>query len=112
MNYIVIGFIIYLLLINAITTIRLVESDLFESTQKVFQTILIWFLPFFGAALIANFLNEEPLVLSKRASKYALILKFLLWPFMIKIKSNLDEYAGNSTEGYQVDYANFSGNES
>jgi len=36
---------IYLLILNAIATIRLSKSELNEKTQKVFQTILIWVIP-------------------------------------------------------------------
>ncbi len=100
---------VYLFLFNSITTYRLLTSDMYEPTQKIFQSIVVWLLPFLGTAIIAHFLNDEPIILSKKVSKFILILKFLFSPFMIKIKSNLDNSIGNSSAGYSADFASTSG---
>jgi hypothetical protein len=78
------------------------RTDMYEPVQKVLQSLVIWLLPLLGAVSIAHFLNDRPVVLSEKASKYVLILKFLFMPFVIKIKSNLDDSIGNSTEGYEA----------
>ncbi|WP_345971127.1 hypothetical protein WCX72_04700 [Sulfurimonas sp. HSL1-6] len=104
MNYIVISLIAYLLLFNTVSTFRLAKTEMYDSSQKVFQSLVIWLLPLIGAAIISHFLNDEPLVLSEKASKYVLLIKLLLLPLMIKVKSNLDDEIGNSNEGYQADF--------
>ena len=82
---------------------------MYEPTQKIFQSVVVWLFPFLGAAVIAHFLNDEPTILSKKASKYILILKFLFLPFMIKIKSNIDNNIENSSAGYSADFTSTSG---
>lgn len=105
LNYILISLLAYLLLFNTVTTFRLVRSDMYNPTQKVFQSLAVWLLPLLGSVIISHFLNDEPVVLSDKASKYVLMINYLLLPLMVKVKSNLDDNIGNSTEGYSVNDA-------
>ena len=91
--------IIYIILFNIVTTYRLIKTDMYGMTQKIFQAIIIWLFPLLGAAGISSFLNDEPIVLSEKTSKYILVLKFLFLPFMIKFKTKLDDDIGNYNTG-------------
>ena len=91
--------IIYIILFNIVTTYRLIKTDMYDTTQKIFQTVIIWLLPLIGVGGIASFLNDEPIVLSEKMSKYILIFKFLFLPFMIKFKTKLDNDIGNYNTG-------------
>ncbi|QOP41395.1 hypothetical protein [Sulfurimonas marina] len=104
MNGILIILVIYLFLFNIITTFRLFKTDMYDSFQKSVQILILWIIPLMGAAFIAHFLNDEPLVLSEKFQKYVLLIKFLLLPFMIKVSSNLDKEIGNSNDGYQAEF--------
>ena len=55
------------------------------------------------AFMYTSFLNDEPIQLSEKSLKHVLLLKFLLLPFFIKIKSKLDDNIGNSDAGYHVE---------
>lgn len=95
MSNIAILLVTYLLVFNIVTTARLIKSDFYTSMQKLFQLLLIWFLPLIGATLISHFLNDEPLFVSKKASKYILFIKFALLPLNIKVKTKIDDGIGN-----------------
>lgn len=97
--------IIYIILFNIVTIYRLIRTDMYSKTQKIFQTIIIWLLPLLGAAGISSFLNDEPIVVSEKMSKYILIFKFLFLPFMIKFKTKLDDDIGNYNTGGNDVYA-------
>lgn len=97
--------IIYIVIFNFVTTYRLIKTDMYDTIQKIFQTIIIWLLPLLGAAGITSFLNDEPIVLSEKMSKYILIWKFLFLPFMIKFKTKLDDDIGNYNTGGNDVYA-------
>ena len=97
--------IIYIVLFNIVTTYRLIKTDMYDTTQKIFQTIIIWLLPLVGAGGISSFLNDEPIILSEKMSQYILILKFLFLPFMIKFKTKLDDDIGNYNTGGNDVYA-------
>jgi len=91
--------IIYIILFNIVATYRLIQTDMYDATQKIFQAIIIWLFPLLGAVGISSFLNNEPIVVSERMLKYILILKFLFLPFMIKFKTKLDKDIGNYNTG-------------
>ena len=92
-------------MLNAVTTFRLIQSDMYAPTQKVLQSLVVLFFPLFGAVIISDFLNDEPVVLSEKVSNYVLIIQYILMPLMIKVKSNLDDSIENATEGYTVNDA-------
>lgn len=99
----------YLILLNIVTTYRLLKTEDYEVTQKIIQFILLWVIPFLGVLIVTFFLNQEPITLSKKMQKYKIILKVLLFPWLIKIKSNENRDIGNSDAGYQADFASTSG---
>ena len=99
----------YLVLLNVVTTYRLLKSEDYETIQKVVQFILLWTIPLLGVTLVIFFLNQIPIVLNKKMRKYKTILKILLFPWFIKIKSNGNKDIGNSTSGYQADFGSSGG---
>ncbi|SFV53684.1 hypothetical protein MNB_SM-4-387 [hydrothermal vent metagenome] len=99
----------YLILLNIVTTYRLLKAEDYEVTQKTIQFILLWTIPFLGVLIVTFFLNQEPIILSEKMQKYKIILKVLLFPWLIKIKSNENKDIGNSDAGYQSDFALTSG---
>jgi len=58
MVYFIILF-IYLVLLNGITSYRLINNDYYSAIQKT-----IWFLPVVGILSVALFLNQEPIKLN------------------------------------------------
>ena len=101
----------YLILVNIVTTYRVLRVEDYEVTQKIIQFILLWTIPFLGLFIVTYFLNQEPIILSEKMKKYKLILKILLFPWLTKIKSDDNKAIGNSDAGYQADYAPTSGGE-
>ena len=82
MEYIIL-IVIYLIVLNIVTTSRLLKSDLYEKYQKVFQTIFVWLLPFLGPMIVSMFLNEyEPIELNKKS----IIKSIIFYIFIVKIK--------------------------
>ncbi|WP_294966968.1 hypothetical protein [Sulfurimonas sp.] len=99
----------YLVLLNIVTTYRLLKIEDYKVTQKIIQFILLWTIPLIGVLIVSLFLNQEPIVLSKKMQKYKIILKILLFPWLIKIESNGGKDIGNSVAGYQADSSSTSG---
>ena len=60
-------------------------------------------MPLLGVLIVTFFLNQDPIILNKKMQKYKIILKILLFPWLIKIKSNGNKDIGNSNAGYQAD---------
>ena len=101
MKYILI-ILLYLLIINIITTIRLIKSDEYEISQRVIQTLLIWLLPLIGIFMVSHFLNDNPIVVKDNWIKY-FIIKILLIPFLIKvIKLPKGHYNDISSSNYMT----------
>ena len=65
-------FISYLVVLNIFTSYRLIKDEYYTSIQKSIQLLIIWFVPLFGAMIVAYFNTEE-----KRKSKG--IYKKLSW---------------------------------
>jgi hypothetical protein len=92
MTYIVLA-IIYLFFLNIVTTFRLLKSELYEKSQKVFQTILIWLLPLIGALFVSMLLNQHEAIELKNKN---ILKSILLFIFIVKIKKNKN----NENRGY------------
>ncbi len=92
----------YLVLLNIVTTYRLLKTENYEVSQKIIQFVLLWAIPFFGVFIVTFFLNQDPIVLNKKIQKFRIILKILLFPWLIKIKSSASKEIGNSYSGYEV----------
>jgi hypothetical protein len=81
--YVAIG--LYLLIMNIVTTKRLLLSNMYEGMQKFFQVMIIWLIPFIGAILIANFLNDEPIKIPKSMPRIkARVLELIYLAFVIQ----------------------------
>jgi len=92
MTYIVLT-VIYIFILNVIATIRLSKSELYEKSQKVFQTILIWVLPLIGAVFVSMLLNQdEPIELKKKNILKSILL--FIWIIKIKKDKNKKGYKG------------------
>jgi len=108
-------FFIYIVLLNCITTYRLVNSDCYDTVQKSIQFLIIWMIPLIGVLIIASFLNQIPLELNSFWKKYSKTAKYLSMPFFIAIKKNKstvrNDEDGNAIGGcycgshYEVDSA-------
>lgn len=46
-------------LVNIYVTYRVLRYEQLENIQKILQTLIIWFLPIFGAIVIFNFIHTE-----------------------------------------------------
>ena len=79
--------IIYILVVNLITSFRLIIAVEYNRLQKLFQFFIIWCIPLFGVVIVSYFLNQIPIILSEKLSKYTLIIKIILYPLLIKVKS-------------------------
>lgn len=99
----------YLVLLNIVTTYRVLKTGYYESTQKIVQLIFLWTIPLIGVSTVTFFLNQAPIVLNKKMQKYKIILKILLFPWLIKIESNGNKDIGNSNAGYQADFGSSGG---
>lgn len=77
--------VIYLFTLNVIATFRLSKSELYEKSQKVFQTILIWMLPLIGALFVSMLLNQHEAMELKNKN---ILKSILLFIFIVKIKKN------------------------
>ena len=99
----------YLVLLNIVTTYRLLKTEDYKAVQKTVQFILLWTIPLLGVLIVTFFLNQEPIVLNKRIQKFKIILKILLFPWFIKIKANGNKDINNSTAGYQADFGSSGG---
>lgn len=75
---------LYLFVINIVTTIRLLKSNEHEVFQKAIQVLLIWLLPIVGILLVSHFLNDNPIIIKDNLTIY-FIIKILLFPFLIKV---------------------------
>jgi len=90
----------YVAIVNIVTTYRLIFCDIYEVSQKLLQLLLIWLLPLIGSVIVASVLNTEPVKLSEKASRYSLLLKWLLLPLFIAIESDIDDDSGDINQGY------------
>jgi len=99
----------YLVLLNIVTTYRLVKAEDYERSQKIIQFILLWTIPLLGVLVVTFFLNQEPIILSDKMKRYKIILQILLFPWLIKIKSHGKKDIGNTVAGYQADFASTGG---
>jgi uncharacterized protein YacL len=94
----------YLVLLNVVTTYRLLREDNYETIQKTIQFILLWILPLLGALLVTFFLNQSPIILNEKMSKIEIILKILFFPLFIKIGSKRKSNSLNNinNQGYEA----------
>lgn len=100
----------YIILLNIVTSYRLYISTDYELFQKTIQIIIIWVIPFLGAILISFFLNQIPIVLTKKYKKFSLLLRILFFPFMIKIEKRKGNfYYDGSNENYGSSHTDVGG---
>jgi len=70
MNNILYTSIIFISLINAYVSYKVLRSELYDKSQKVFQLLIIWFIPLFGMALVLFFLRDELASTSRKDKLY------------------------------------------
>lgn len=44
---------------NLFTSYKLIRSDMYNKTQKIFQLLIIWLIPLFGMLFVLFFLKDE-----------------------------------------------------
>jgi hypothetical protein len=59
MNIILFTLITILILLNVIVSVLVIRASAFSSTQKAYQIILIWLVPFLGASICLYFVRES-----------------------------------------------------
>jgi len=84
MNILLIVLIVYIILLNIITSYRLFRDDYYTILQKSIQYVLIWLLPFLGSFTVAFFLSQE----INTDKKYPWIAKVIAGFFMVKLTKN------------------------
>ena len=57
------------LLFNAAVSFKLINSELTENSQKVFQIVFIWLVPLIGAFVCLSVLNSETSINTNKRSK-------------------------------------------
>jgi len=92
LNYIYYA-VMYLVLINTVTSYRLLKSHELELYQKIIQLILLWLIPIIGVLMVTFFINQHPTVLNKNLKMFKMILKILSIPLFIKIVFKEDKWA-------------------
>ena len=96
MTYILI-LIVYILIVNLITSYRLISDDFYNKIQKIIQLIIIWILPLLGVTIIAWFLNQNNVELIGLWKKYPKISAILGKLVFIKITKK-DYVSGYSSD--------------
>ena len=81
MNILLIVLIVYIVLLNIITSYRLFKDDYYNGVQKSMQYLLIWCLPIVGSFPVAFFLSQD----MDRNKKYPWIVRAVTGLFMIKL---------------------------
>jgi hypothetical protein len=78
--------IIYIVIVNLVTSYRLVIDEYYDNVQKTIQLLIIWLLPLLGAAIIAWFLNENKSELVGMCKKYPKLSTFFGKAFFIRVQ--------------------------
>ena len=76
----------YLLLLNLITSYRVFRSEDYSFLQKFIQFMILWLLPFISLFVVTHFLNQTPVRLSQRLSKYKLLLSIPAFFILLKLE--------------------------
>ncbi len=105
MKIILWGFTIYILILNVVTTYRLIKDEIYNTWQKVLQICIVWLLPFIGAISVSYFLNIFPVKADKWWQKHWLSSGLLSVFFHIR-------YDNPAPKGYPSDmnaYSDYTG---
>ncbi|MEW8625700.1 MAG: hypothetical protein AB2551_08125, partial [Candidatus Thiodiazotropha sp.] len=77
------------LYLNISASIHLAKSSIYSISQKVAQTLLIWFVPFIGAAVVLNILMEEPGPGLKNEKAPSFLFRLLALTFFFETTSSI-----------------------
>lgn len=72
---------VYLVLLNLITSYRLFKDDYYNTVQKSIQFLIVWSLPLVGSLVVSYFLHEE----IDTRKKYPLMARIVAGIFMLKL---------------------------
>ena len=105
MNILLVVAIVYIALLNLITSYRLFRDDYYNTLQKSTQYLLVWSLPIVGSFIVIHFLHEEIDV----SKKYPWIVRIVAWIFILKLTkdvngtgypSSMNDNGGNDCIGF------------
>ena len=97
--------IVYIVLLNLITSYRLFRDDYYTTWQKSTQYLLVWSLPIVGSFIVIYFLHEEIDV----SKKYPWIVRVVAGLFMLNLtkdayvtrySSSMNDNGGNDCIGF------------
>ena len=54
---------------NAYTNYKLIKSDYYEKQQKIYQSLIIWLIPFIGMIIVLTLLKEDDKITKNQTNK-------------------------------------------
>lgn len=70
-------------------SVHLAKSDVYSKNQKATQYLLVWLVPFIGAAVVLNILMEEPGPSRKGGNAPSFLFRLLALTFFFETASSL-----------------------
>lgn len=96
METIIVITLIYFILLNVITSYRLIKSNGYEKKQKFYQILIIWLIPILGVILVSSLLNDEKVKISKDLPKIpSRVLELLFLIFLVNYNTYSVDEDGN-----------------
>ncbi|MCU7815678.1 MAG: hypothetical protein KZQ81_10820 [Candidatus Thiodiazotropha sp. (ex Rostrolucina anterorostrata)] len=84
--FVAIGIVLYL---NISASVHLAKSDMYSMSQKAAQYLLIWLVPFIGAAVVLSILMEEPGPGRKGEKASSFLFRLLALTFFFETASSI-----------------------
>ncbi|MES9970743.1 MAG: hypothetical protein ABW092_11975 [Candidatus Thiodiazotropha sp.] len=89
------------LYLNLSASVHLARSDMYSMSQKAAQYLLIWLLPFIGAAVVLTILMEEPGPVKKGEKAPSYLFRLLALTFFFEAAPKMvDSQASNHDSGF------------
>ena len=83
-TYLIIGFILYLLVLNSITSYRLYIDDGYDKVQKIVQGVMVWLIPLFGSMFVSLMINRDIKFKEKNYAQIPWIFAMLGYVFFVE----------------------------
>jgi len=92
-TYLIIGFVLYLLVLNSITSYRLYIDDGYDRVQKIVQGVMVWLIPLFGSMFVSLMINRDIHFKEKNYAEIPRILAMVGYIFFVETpKENISGY--------------------
>ena len=86
-------FIVYMLLLNIITSYRLYIDDGYDKWQKIAQAFMVWLIPLFGAMFVSLMINRDIHFKEKNYAEVPRILAMVGYIFFVETpRENISGY--------------------